>query len=222
MKSLFSLYRCPKWSWRRAFESPRWLKGLLIRVPLIISGHLSTESCIAAYLFAKEVVRIQRHSGYLFTALYLKQCAACLQQHYSGDVVDSTQMSPYVSLTRSGLPRIIPSFHRRLIKDGVRPRSDNLVKMYLSWFTVARLVMEAPKVSSRTFSSITSQPTNWPRILVAVEQLRMITYSLLHRYVPWINTIPVNQGMCWTPTWKSLPNMVKREGSTLLPSGPQI
>jgi hypothetical protein len=48
-------------------------------------------------------------------------------------------MSPYVSLTRSGLPRIIPSFHRRLIKDGVRPRSDNLVKMYLSWFTVARL-----------------------------------------------------------------------------------
>ena len=34
-----------------------------------------------------------------FTALYLKQCAACLQQN--GDVVDSTQMSPYVSLTRS-------------------------------------------------------------------------------------------------------------------------
>ncbi|KAM7459963.1 hypothetical protein LguiA_036039 [Lonicera macranthoides] len=49
-------------------------KGFLIRVPLIISGRLSSESAIAAFLFAKSVVRLGKKSGFLFTALYLKQC----------------------------------------------------------------------------------------------------------------------------------------------------
>jgi hypothetical protein len=49
-------------------------KGFLIRVPLIISGRLSSESAIAAFLFAKSVVRLGKKSGLLFTALYLKQC----------------------------------------------------------------------------------------------------------------------------------------------------
>lgn len=30
-------------------------------------------------------------------------------------------------------------------------------------------------------------------------------HNLIHRYCPWISTIPLNQGMVWDPVWKSTP-----------------
>ncbi|KAL4317821.1 hypothetical protein GQ457_18G011820 [Hibiscus cannabinus] len=61
---------------------------------------------------ATKVVYMNRRSGALFTALYLKQCAVTLQQAYGGITPYHihTKLSVPVSLTRSGYPRIIPSF----------------------------------------------------------------------------------------------------------------
>lgn len=59
-----------------------------------------------------------------------------------------------ISLTRSGCPRIIPSFHRRMIykRDD---KADLLVKLYLSFFTLSKLIKLCPKISKKTEKSIT-------------------------------------------------------------------
>ncbi|GMN19136.1 hypothetical protein TIFTF001_045135 [Ficus carica] len=108
--NLFSNFieKVTKYSWRGMFEHTRRLKGLLSRVPLIVSGRLSVEVGLAMTLFVKRVLSMYRKSGPLFTALYLKQCSVALQRYYAGNRVDKEMLPIYVSLTRSGIPRIIP------------------------------------------------------------------------------------------------------------------
>lgn len=113
--------------WQRLLEEPRVMRSYLNKVLLIIQDGLTKETCIGAYLFSKEVHRLVKSSGLLFTALYLKQCASSLQIAYGGIYTPGLLPVP-VSLTRSGYPRIIPSFHRNLImrKD---EKADVLVKI---------------------------------------------------------------------------------------------
>lgn len=93
------LERSPTVSWRRVFEHPRWLKGLRRRVPLIVSGRLSPEPCIAAFLFASKTVNMARKSGLLFVALYLKQCASSLRQYVGGVKQDNPKIFLSISLS---------------------------------------------------------------------------------------------------------------------------
>lgn len=133
--NLFSNFieKVTKYSWRGMFEHTRRLKGLLSRVPLIVSGRLSVEVGLAMTLFVKRVLSMYRKSGPLFTALYLKQCSVALQRYYAGNRVDKEMLPIYVSLTRSGIPRIILVRHRHCISVG-DDRADYLVRLYLSWF----------------------------------------------------------------------------------------
>ena len=62
-----------------------------------------------------------------------------------------------VSLTRSGYPRIIPSFHRHMIRRKDE-KADRLVKLYLSIFSLSRIITLAKPVGKHTFSSIVSPP----------------------------------------------------------------
>lgn len=124
------------YSWRRVFESTGSLKGFLIRFSFAISGHPSVEIGLAAVSLARSVHHLVKKSGLLFAALYMKQCGVALQRYYAccrprqQVVFDSSPVS--VSLTRSGLPRIIPIHHRHRIS--VRDdRADYLVRLYL-WF----------------------------------------------------------------------------------------
>lgn len=104
--------------------------------------------------YTKRVLRLYRTSGPLFTALYLKQCGVALQRYYAGNRVGQEAMPVSVSLTRSGIPRIIPVRHRHCIS--VRDnRADYLVRLYLSWFGLCRIIELAKPVSKSTFASIT-------------------------------------------------------------------
>lgn len=134
-----------------------WISGLH---KMITSG-LSTEYSVASFLFAREVIKLVRRSGFLFTATYLSQCSVCLQHYYADSMpMEGSVMSPYVSMTRSGIPRFISSFHRKVIrgKGSRKSRSDS--KNYMSWFTVGRLVKLAKKPSKALFRSITDD-TDW-------------------------------------------------------------
>lgn len=79
---------------------------VLNRVILVVTDGLNKELYVGVHLFAKEVIRLVRKSGFLFTALYLNVLCHCCPGKQTG-------LLPFpVSLTRSGYPRIIPSFHR--------------------------------------------------------------------------------------------------------------
>lgn len=102
--------------WQKILEKIQIMQGLFMRLSLLIFGGCSKELCVAAYLFAKSVIRLSRSSGKVFTALYLKQCASSLQISYGGDRMPHTLLPTPVSLTRSGYPCIIPSYHRKMIR----------------------------------------------------------------------------------------------------------
>lgn len=205
--SSFLFYKCfhvAPIKWQRVLENSQVMRSILHKMLLMVSDKLSKESCIATYLFSKEVLRLVRKSGLLFTALYLKQCAASLQTAYGGIKRPPELLPVPVSLNRSGYPRIIPAFHRRIItrKDD---RADELVRLYLSFFTLNRIIKLAKKVSyNGTFKSIV-EPTDLDAASVWCGELRDKLAVLTQRYIPFVSTIPLNQGMSWEPTWKSLP-----------------
>ncbi|KAI5383620.1 hypothetical protein KIW84_070845 [Lathyrus oleraceus] len=61
-----------------------------------------------------KVVKLGRRSGWLYVALYCKQASTCFM-HYSSSTHPKrlTELSVPISLTRMGLSRIIPPFHRK-------------------------------------------------------------------------------------------------------------
>lgn len=99
---------------------------------------LTKEMCIASHLIGKRIVMFGKRSGWLFVALYLKQCSTSLKVYRSSDKPKApSSLSVPVSLTGSGLPRIIPSFHRREIRRG-SPKGDQLIQISLSVFTFSK------------------------------------------------------------------------------------
>jgi len=94
------------------------LKMVLNRVILVVTDGLNKVLCVGAHLFAKEVIRLVRKSDFLFTTLYLNVLCHCnkFMPRKTGFLL------PFpVSLTRSGYPKIIPSFHRNKVGKMRRP-----------------------------------------------------------------------------------------------------
>lgn len=75
------------------------------------------------------------------TDLSIALCASSLQTAYGGVQGPHELLPVPVSLTRSGYPRIIPSFHRHLIykKDH---RADQLVQLDLSFFSLSKMIQK--------------------------------------------------------------------------------
>lgn len=141
--------------WYKILEDLGSLKSTFNKVILVITDGLTKELCVGAHLVAKQVVYLNRKSEPLFTALYLKQAAVCLKQAYAGVPGPKGKLPVPVSLSGSGYPRIIPSFHRTqmLKKDD---KADVLVKLYLSYFSLCRLIRLAKKVEKSILKSIAS------------------------------------------------------------------
>ncbi|XLR47424.1 hypothetical protein HN51_031532, partial [Arachis hypogaea] len=163
-------------------------------------SHELGEQCIAAHLFWAACRRLGKRSGWLFLALYLKQSRVCLQRFVVQDSIP-VDLSPAVSLSRSGLPRIIPSFHRRKIREG----NHLVIQLYMSFFTVSRLIPLAKKVDKSLFDLIVT-PAPLESIKEVISEMKPYFKNLLTRYIPGLNTIPLNQGLVFEPTWKSVPS----------------
>ncbi|DAB41749.1 RNA-dependent RNA polymerase [Humulus lupulus mitovirus 1] len=192
--------------WRGIFEHTRRLRGFLIRIQIIVASHPTLEVAIASISFARKCKHLAKQSGLLFTALYLKQCSVCLQQYYARCTpIEGDSLAVYVSLSKSGIPRIIPRHHRNQI--GVRDaRSDYLVKLYLSWFSVNKIVKLAKPVKASTFESIVQDPLDIERVKGVLGRIKSSFPIINKKYLPWLTSIPLHKGMKWVPTWKSTPN----------------
>ncbi|KAK9082548.1 hypothetical protein Syun_031852 [Stephania yunnanensis] len=135
--------------WQRIFEGPRIIKGMFSKLTLIILDGLTKEMCIASHLLTKQILFLINQSGILLTSLYLKQCSTSLMLWRGSVRPLPRDLSVPVSLTRSGLPRIIPAFHRREIRSR-SPKGDTLIRFYLSAFTIIKLMLVAKAVSRKT------------------------------------------------------------------------
>lgn len=123
----------------------------------------------------------------------------CLQR-FAGDDKSPLDLSVFVSLTRSGIPRIIPSFHREMICKG----NSDIVRLYMSLFSVTKLIELASKVTADTFSSVTT-PVDLDSVVLVVSEMKPLIRHLIDRYIPDIRRIPLQEGLRFLPTWKTVP-----------------
>ena len=93
---------------------------------------------------------VVKRLGLLFAALYLKQCSVHLQRYYGGDEREVSDPPVFVSLSRTGIPTIIPIHHRHIIA-GKGERGDRLVRLYLSWFSICRIIKLAKPIGKSFF-----------------------------------------------------------------------
>lgn len=200
--------------WQKTLESLRVIKGLLMRIQLIMLDRVTKELSIAGYLCAKRIIQLCRKSGYLFTSLYLKQCSECLMI-YRGSITscDKSNLSVPVSLNGSGIPTIIPAFHRAMIARRDK-KSDMLIQFYLSVFSINRLIPCTKRLSKDVFRSITDECRDRKSVSEMMRDLFKSFMRLTNRYIPHVVNIPLHQGIRFVPTWKALPNSpyVSRRG----------
>lgn len=109
-----------------------------------------------------------------------------------------------VSLTRRGYPRIIPR-HIRILMYKHDERADTCVKLYLTFLSFYTIIERGKRIKASLFTSICSPIEDIDRVVTWLGLLKPILKSLLDRYCPSIQSIPLKQGMKWIPSWKTLP-----------------
>lgn len=136
--------------WQRILRNPKQLKRWLQYQAVVVYGKQTFEIAIIASILSRRIFTMYKHNGALFVALYLKQCTLCLKRslsqypHGCRDGFSPSEKSPPVSLTRSGMPRIILKNHRKVISK-INERSFNLVRIYLSLFSFYKLIVVETK-----------------------------------------------------------------------------
>lgn len=149
--------------------------------------------------------------GWLGVALYLKASAVCLQRYYGG-CFDRHQPLPFpVSLTRTGLPRRIPSFHRAAISRRDE-KADKLVRLYLSFFSISKLIL-VNKRQDFQYKSIVTPAVFSEKASAFFEDYTNSVIELAERYIPKAFDIPMKIEFRWLPTWTA--SSVRTKGNPL-------
>lgn len=194
--------------WRGTLESTRRLMGLYSKVLLCVYGSLAKGHCLAVYAMSREIIRLYRKSGPLFTGQYLKQVAFLLQWYVGGERSRPPNMKIYVSLTRSGIPRFIPPFYRKRIRDKSDPK---VIQVVLSVCTLSRMILVPPRGGLRVNPATIHIPKF--QLTEACKELcrKFVSsgFSMLSAYAPAYRTIPLKLGYSFKPMFTSGPNTYK-------------
>jgi len=139
----------PIFDWQRIGNSARLLTGALRRVLVLREGGLTRHWVLTIYHYGAFIVRLRKSSGSRGVVIYLKGCHVLLNQVAGGQRLDNPRrLGCAISRTRSGLPRVIPILHRRMILSG----DKWTVKIWSSFFWLYRVLDTKGKIK---LSSIT-------------------------------------------------------------------
>lgn len=133
-------------------EGRPMMNHLLRMVPLL-GGKLSRNWAKTCFSFLKQLNLLHKHQGIKGTVKYLKICSVCLQQVCAGYRLPCLNpLGMRISRSRSGLPRIIPAHHRKMIRAG-----DVVVTRF--WMTCFSLYRDFHFVGELKLSTITDPST---------------------------------------------------------------
>jgi len=128
------------------------LVNLFTKVKLVAGGSLSKKFISSLTVLLVELCKIAQKQGIKGLVLFLKVNAVILQQASAGHKVpDLTELGPKVSRNHSGLPRIIPAYHRLIIINR-RPGWDYLLRFYLTIFSLYRVIPFRGEVKLKTIT----------------------------------------------------------------------
>lgn len=126
-------------SWSPFLKKRRLLSRFILRiVGLSVIGKKTRSLGGAAIAFSRYVVKLYRSSGAKGVTQYLKKCQLLLMQslgHSSRRPVCLSD-TPRVATTRTGIPRIIPAAHRKMIEQG----DKLIIQLWMTLFAFHRVV----------------------------------------------------------------------------------
>lgn len=142
----------------------------LIPIALGIKRNLSLVKVLITYLAS--VHQLWKRSGMRFVVIYLKACFTILQQSVGGQrLSDTGPFGARVSRSRSGgLPRLIPSLHRKRIREG----DTSVIRLWLSLFSLYR-ILDIP--GTIKLSTITGESTANPKVFASFSEFVQVFWD---------------------------------------------
>lgn len=111
--------------------------GAFVRVSALVQGKVTQSTVLALLSLLRSCYRLGRAQGPSGLSAYLKACSIYTMRCVAGDALhNSCAFGMSVSLTRSGLPRIIPSVWRASILSG----SVTVIRLTLTIFGLYRVL----------------------------------------------------------------------------------
>ena len=149
MKNVLTLFRFSAPSIDRINASlgvkaqDQYLLRIFLRFFPAIGVLVSPVSVKCTLKVIQTMFQLTKTNGKVGLVKYLKVCSVCLQQCIGGHILsDVGALGMRISRTNSGIPRIIPPYHRELIRQG-RPE---IIRLYLTLFALYRIILIPAKV----------------------------------------------------------------------------
>jgi hypothetical protein len=138
-------------NWQHALTGERSMIGYLNRLPILLLGSSGRSWILALVRFSRVALRTSSHEGIKGLALLLKTCHTMLIKSKAGSPIIGTQTSlgRRVGTTGRGLPRLIPSVHRKMILRG----NNKVFIFWLSLFSIYRICSFHSKINIRTITA---------------------------------------------------------------------
>lgn len=128
----------------------------LLRLVPLLGGTISPNWARICRAFLQQINLLHKHQGAPGVVKFLKVASVCTQQVVAGYIIpDLTPLGMRISRSKSGLPRIIPSLHRKKIMDG-----DKMVLRF--WLTVFSLYRDLHFIGALKLKTITAPSTASP------------------------------------------------------------
>lgn len=127
-------------TWHNCLKSVKSLFHAILKVVMVVNGHLNKNVVVCIGILLIRILYIVRKNGMTFAAKYLKSCGLFVMKAVGMKNHKTLHSSLYkdtkVSLCNGGLPRIIPSYLRNLI----RKENTSAIRLVLSIFNLYRVM----------------------------------------------------------------------------------
>nr|UPW42173.1 MAG: putative RNA dependent RNA polymerase [Guangdong mito-like virus 6] len=170
------LFRMKKlYSWQRGAKALFCINKGLLQVLKLTWGGTTVTKVSSYYVLLISLTTLQKRSGLAYTCKYMKACSIYVMKYVAKDPnkLSTNSLDILVSITDSGIPRIIPSYFRLQL----RKRNINTIRAVLTIFNLYRVLdyRGSLKLSTITDSSNYSLPSDfmsWLRIWLTSDFIR--------------------------------------------------
>lgn len=228
MKSFDFRERLEYVDWQKILENLPRLVRSFNRMVLVVLGRYTKGWSITAFVLAKAVYRLYKSNGPAYCSAYLKVCNTALLNYLGTDLKlirhSPIMYKPRCSLTREGLPRIILTKHRKIIRKG-GPEAEKVVRLYLTLFGFYRTYINKTSRPDLTqiwtgggIEEITGEElfSTTPNLVPGEHDAEDDLKDWLQYYFPefimtQFRNFPseITLGFSWKPTWSGGPNTRK-------------
>jgi hypothetical protein len=205
--------RCISWQW--VLEHPRRLSSSFNRMIMVVSGRYSKGWSIVALVLARKVFKLYKSNGLVFVSQYLGTCQIVLMRFLADSPKIGSSYCPttWCSCTTSGIPRIIPSSHRKVLRRRDKQALE-MARIYLTIFGFHRVFVRKRthpvlKNIEDIFDIDPKDRSVWRRFSLALESSLP---ELLYTCFPCTREVRI--GMDWRPSWSKGPVSGKAKDST--------